>query len=495
MNMFKTTVCITALCAGTGAMADVTAQQVLDDWKDNFAEASDANLTTGSEDTSDGVVRATDMMLTGNNDDGTFTVDIGDVTFTEQGDGTVAVQMEDSYQINFQQSDSESVAIEVNQAGLVMVASGSDADMSYAISADRYAVSIVEILEGGEPVLDGDILLTLNNLAGTFGTVTNELQELSYDFDIGSLDLLIDFVEPRGDGNVLVSGKIEAMESASNMNVPLDFPDTEDPFVQGFGVLTNVAFDTANFIFDVDADGSTAVGSVAIGAGTTASSMNRDEMETGFSLENVAIAMEGSDLPIPVSINLANIGTGLNMPLSVTEAPTDFSMFAKLTELTVNDDIWNMGDPAGVLARDPITFDLDLSGKTKLFFDILDPAQEAAREMADNPAELHALSINNLLVSAAGAMVTGSGAFTFDNNDMTSFDGIPRPLGDATVEITGANGLIDNLVSMGLLPADQASMGRMMMGMFARSVGDDQLQTKVEVNAEGHLIVNGQRMQ
>jgi hypothetical protein len=38
-------------------------------------------------------------------------------------------------------------------------------------------------------------------------------------------------------------------------------------------------------------------------------------------------------------------------------------------------------------------------------------------------------------------------------------------------------------------------MGRLMMGMFARTTGDDQLRTTVEVNDQGHLIVNGQRMQ
>jgi len=54
--------------------------------------------------------------------------------------------------------------------------------------------------------------------------------------------------------------------------------------------------------------------------------------------------------------------------------------------------------------------------------------------------------------------------------------------------------LIDNLVALGVLPEDQASMARLGMGMFARSVGDDQLETTVEVNPEGHVIVNGQRM-
>jgi len=38
-------------------------------------------------------------------------------------------------------------------------------------------------------------------------------------------------------------------------------------------------------------------------------------------------------------------------------------------------------------------------------------------------------------------------------------------------------------------------MGRMMMGMFATPTGDDELTSKIEVNDEGHLIANGQRLQ
>lgn len=376
-----------------------------------------------------------------------------------------------------------------------MIASGSDKYTNYAVSADRYEIAIVEILEGGEPMLDGEMLIALNDLAGSFGSVTDEFQQVSYDFDIGAIDLLADFAEPNGPGNVLISGKIETAASTSRISLPLDFPDTDAPFMVGFGVLSDTNFGSANFIFDVDASGSKAVGSIALGAGNSSMLMHKDELSTGFEFTDVAVAMESSDMPLPINITFSDFVTGLKMPLSVTEDPQEFTVLAKLTELVVNDEIWDMGDPGKVLPRDPITFDLDLGGQAKLFFDILDPAQEAARDQADAPGELHAISINNLLVSAAGAMISGSGAFTFDNDDLTTFDGIPRPLGDATVEITGANALIDNLVMMGLLPLDQASMGRMMMGMFARSIGDDQLQSKVEVNSNGHLIVNGQRMQ
>jgi hypothetical protein len=48
---------------------------------------------------------------------------------------------------------------------------------------------------------------------------------------------------------------------------------------------------------------------------------------------------------------------------------------------------------------------------------------------------------------------------------------------------------------MGLLPEDQVMGARMMMGVFATPVGDDMLTSTIEVNAEGHVIANGQRLQ
>jgi hypothetical protein len=111
------------------------------------------------------------------------------------------------------------------------------------------------------------------------------------------------------------------------------------------------------------------------------------------------------------------------------------------------------------------------------------------------PGELHALTLNDLTLAIAGAMVQGNGGFTFDNSDMSTIPGFPRPEGQITVNINGANQLFDALVSMGLLPEDQAMMGRMMMGMFARTVGEDQLESVIEINDKGHILANGQRIQ
>lgn len=157
--------------------------------------------------------------------------------------------------------------------------------------------------------------------------------------------------------------------------------------------------------------------------------------------------------------------------------------------------IWNMFDPSGALPRDPATFEIDLTGTARQLFDLFDESQAAAIEESDMPAEIETLNIDALTLEIAGALLTGTGAFTFDNSDLTTFDGIPRPEGELNMELAGANQLIDTLISIGLLPEDQAMGARMMLSMFARPAGDDLLTSTIEINEAGHVLANGQRLQ
>ena len=113
----------------------------------------------------------------------------------------------------------------------------------------------------------------------------------------------------------------------------------------------------------------------------------------------------------------------------------------------------------------------------------------------DTPLELNALTIKNVLISAAGASLSGTGDFTFNNDDLVSFDGLPAPSGTADIQISGANGLIDKLIQMGLIEESDAMGARMMMGMLAApGDGDDTLKSKLEITEDGQVLANGQRI-
>jgi hypothetical protein len=162
----------------------------------------------------------------------------------------------------------------------------------------------------------------------------------------------------------------------------------------------------------------------------------------------------------------------------------------------VNEDLWAMLDPAAALPRDPMSMKIDLAGSVKLLVDLLDiDRMSQTIDAGVMPFDFQSVTINELSASGLGASATGSGEFALDMSDLTTFDGFPRPTGQATATLTGINGLLDKLISIGLLTADDAMAGRLMMGMFARVVAEDQLQSTLEINAEGHVIANGQRIQ
>ena len=165
-----------------------------------------------------------------------------------------------------------------------------------------------------------------------------------------------------------------------------------------------------------------------------------------------------------------------------------------MSDLTISDAIWDLIDPQQILARVPVTIALGIDAQIKLFFDLSDPDQQEALALTDVPGELHGMQLTDLTLRGGGAEIIGNGAFTFDNSDFETFGGFPRPEGELNFDINGINELLDSLVTIGVIPEENALMPRMMLGMFTTPVGDDALTSKIEVNTEGQVLANGQRL-
>jgi len=124
--------------------------------------------------------------------------------------------------------------------------------------------------------------------------------------------------------------------------------------------------------------------------------------------------------------------------------------------------------------------------------DLLD---ETAMNSDIPPGTLQSLDIAALQLTVGGAEFTGNGALTFDNTDLTTFDGMPVPTGKINLKLVGGNGLLDTLIALGIIPEDQAMTGRMMMGMFARpGDGPDTLTSTLEFKDKG-FFANGMQLQ
>jgi len=264
--------------------------------------------------------------------------------------------------------------------------------------------------------------------------------------------------------------------------------------LEGFSVAGGYIIDSSDYVFDINAEGDQAAGSISIGAVTITGEFNEETVGYESQTAGISANIQTSDFPLPIEVSVGEYGLGFRMPIGQTEEPADYGMKLNIIDLEISDMLWNLFDGGNVLPRDPATFQFAIAGKAKALIDIFDPAQQETLMGNDVPFVLGTMSLDTLRIAAAGALVTGAGSFVFDNTDMQSFAPMPRPEGEAAIEITGLNGLLDNLVAMGLVPAEDVMGPRMMMGMFARSTGDDQMEISIEVNGAGEVLVNGNRV-
>lgn len=490
---------LAALLAGTTALADVTAQQVWEDWQANFDIYGEDAISVGAQEMANGTLTISDFRISFASDDSAVNATVETITFAEQGDGTVSVTMSDEILMTLtsEEEETQRVTLANRHSGLEIIVSGDPGAMDYAIMADRYALELVEVTLDGV-AQPGDLSVALNNVNGNYISRTDDaLRNVDYAINADSLDLLINIVDPDEGTQVDLSGTIADIVSRASMSVPQDVSrdDAATMVMNGFALNGGYTMGAASYAFSAAQDGQTTEGTATTTSSSVDVALDGDGMRYDTTTQGIAITAGGTTLPLPIDIGIGQYGVALALPLARSEEPADFALAFNLTELTFNNMIWSMIDAAGNLPRDPITLVADLSGTVRLLHDILDPEQAAAIEDAGAPGEIHTLSLNELVISGVGASVTGTGDFTFDNTDLDTFDGLPRPEGSATFVIRGANALLDTLVEMGLVPSDQVMGARMMLGLFATPTGEDELTSVIEVNEQGHLLANGQRLQ
>lgn len=491
------------LASTTAAQADVSAGEVWDAWKKQMSIYGETGLTIGTE-TMDGdtlTVDSLSFVMTDDNEysDMSVAAEMGPIMLTENGDGSVSVTMPDSYPVVVDFGYGDTITVTVSQENMSLLVTGTPEAMNYDLSADRYGMEITDMSPDIAEEVTMSGALWMNDVTGSYQMTSDNLETIAYSMDIGSVEADVTIAENGGDGRFVFAGDVAAMTASANIAMPVgmsfDEMDEMPPFAEGFAFDINYGFGQSDYAFSFQERGDMASGTASLAEGLLELGMDIDGINYATRTTGLAVTLNvPRELP-PIDVSADEASFGLDIPLSASDSPQDTSMGFALRGLEVGDVLWSMIDPGQVLPRDPANVVVDLTGQVTPLFNFLDPADQMNAMMSDMPVELQQVSLNELTISVAGAEVLGSGAFTFDNTDLTTFDGLPRPMGELTINVNGANGLIDKLVQMGLVPEDQAMMPRMMMGMFATSVGDDMLETKLEINEQGHVLANGQRLQ
>ncbi len=484
--------------AATGARADLTAEDVWAVWQ-SYAEDSGQVMAFGATDRDGDTLAVSDVRITTEADDLTVLATIDRIVFTEQGDGTVAVAMDDSYPMLISLPEG-SLTVSISHPGLRLVVSEAEDGLLHSLNAPELVVGLDAADLDDIPA--PEMRLNAVGVAGSYTIPTETGGPVTSDLTIAAVnaELKIEADGDMADIEYAATGMRLGFEGAGLDLLPEEDDDDLGAALRaGLRLGFDASYDTMRYRFEVEEDGErTDLAGNAVD-GRTRFVMDADEFAFESASRNGALTVVGSELPLPeITLTAAQLAYGLSLPVSARPEPQEMSVILRAVDLVLPDSVWALFDPTELLPRGPATAVLDLGGSVVLPADLFSD-ETAMAAMMGGPAaaiQLESLTLSELLVRFGGAALTGVGAFTFDNTDLTTFPGMPRPTGTLDLSLRGGTTLLEALVAMGVLPEDQAMGARMMLALFTRpGEGPDELLSTLEVREDGAVFANGMRLQ
>ncbi len=504
---------LATLALAVPASADVTPQQV---WDELGAYLAGFGYTVTGTETADGdtlTISDFAMRMDMPEEDGNLTLAADEIVLTDLGDGSVSVTFPESMPVTMAVDPADGEAVDVRldytQTALDFIVSGTPEEMVYDYTAQSMGLALSELVVEGEPV-SRDMArfdIAMSGLEGTSTMATGEMRKFAQDMTIAELRYDVAFSEPEpeagepgaGDAGMgRFSGRMEdlSFEGATTLPIEMVPGDTVAMFESGVAGEGVFAHSGGSMAFAVTEAGQTTTGETSTASAEISVALSGDAVTYEVQAMEMALTMSSPDLPFPVAAQMAENSFNMTIPLAKAETPQDVALGLTLGGFTMSDMLWNIFDPKETLPRDPATVSVDLVGTVTPFINLFDPeAMATLEETGGVPGELNSLTLRDLTVEAVGTSLDGSGDFTFDNNDLTTYDGMPAPSGTVTLMLDGGNALIDRLIEMGLLAQQDAMGARMMMSMFAvPGTGEDSLTSTIEVKGNGQILANGQRI-
>lgn len=500
LTTFKTTSALAFVCFASPAFADLSAEDAWEKFQ-SFGALYGGVIGSESVQSTGSGLSVTNPHLTIANPDFQLVIDMPDMLLNEMGDGTVSIDQPETGTFKFTIGSSEGTFLAVlgyEMPDAVQVISGTADEMTYDFDVPKLLLTLEQATLDGETGPVGGTI-DLSGYTGSYTISSGDLMRVAGDINLARVAIDVKAWDEDGDGKLSVNAAYSGINGQSTGAMPAGMTMMDPKLMNTEGFFTKSRYSTegGTLTFDFAEGSDKASGELSSQGGAGALEITSESLSYDLSGKGVSGSLSGSEIPLPViSFGLEDWAFKLATPTAKSEGDKEIALRTRLGGLTVNDMVWMMIDPAGALPHDPATAEIDLTGTGKLFFDLFDPDSLMTMESKTGmPAELNTLIVNKLLLSIAGAELSGLGGFVFDNTDLATFGGIPRPEGKLDLKLTGGNTLLDKLVNMGLVPGDQAMGARMMLGLFARpGDGPDTLVSTIEVTPEGALMANGQRL-
>lgn len=489
-----------ALATAMPAAAEITPEQVWEFWR-TLQAGTGVAVTAESQRREGDRLILEGVTTKGGNGRAQAEIPMGQVVLRDTGKGSVEMTIAPTIvaTVSINEPDSEPVEMQmtIDQQGYEVVISGTPDAPVFDITADLLT------LTQDSPKVNGvempmEMQISLSDITGVLEFDPSQGDKaFNYGFEAGTLEFAMAAADPQRGGNMEMSFAAEGLKAAFQGVLPVDVPQGADlaaMMAKGMQGAGSYQTGPVEFTFAMEEDGKEVTANGTIESTALDMALTARGVSYTNTVNNIGLEVAGSSIPFPdLAFAARTYQFGMTLPLLKSEQPEDFGLVLRLVDLVIPESIWGMFDPERRLARDPASLIVDAKGKLRLTEDLLKPQTQPSAEM---PGELHALDLNELQLKAAGAELTGTGSFTFDNSDMQTIPGMPRPTGKADLRLVGGNGLMDNLVAMGLVPQDQVMGLRMMLALFARpGEGPDTLTSTIEMTQDGQILANGQRIQ
>lgn len=491
MKSYLAASAVAVLMTGT-AHAALTADQVWQSWKDAGAMVG-LTVSAATENNAGGVLTLNGVSIA---PEGMAGLTISDMTLTEQSDGSVAIAP--GADIGVTMTGDTEGAVKLTHDGLTITAREADGGLAYDYAAAKLDVNYNSTypgmsFDGSEApkvTASGDV--SFANLSGTYSDTPGANRTFGWALKADTLAYNTTSDDPGMEMKQTSTSETQGIDMALSFALPSTIALTAIASPADFTTALNEGLAFTLSTKQGESNGTMKQESAFMpmdlvlkaGGGEGTVLFNKDS----FSIKSMASGLDISSgpgmMPVPLQVISGPMEFGLTSPVIATEAAGDYGLVLKLTDFSLNEEAWAMFDPNGALKRDAAQIAIDISGKTTMDLPALVASEETGVPYTPAP---ESLNITELGLKVAGAALAGTGAFTFDNSM-----GIPMPLGEANITVTGANALIDGLIATGLMSEDDAMGARMMMGMFMVPAGDDTLTSKIEAKEGMQILVNGQ---
>jgi len=477
------------LCAGP-ALADLTAEELWADWQDVYAGFG-ATLTgdatkSGDTLTISGLTLGFDMGGVQSSSD------YGSIELVEQSDGSVSVVVPQRMEVlttTTVEGRDVTQTMQVETGNLATIVTQDGDARTYDMTSDRMAYVFEDLANGEtrEPVR-GEMVFT--DISAIY-TNTEDGTSLVTDQTIAASGLTFN-AEATGEEGFSINYALKDLAGETAGTLDMTPKDLETITLASMGIVlgSQIRHGGSEFAMDVQTpEGTTSFAGTAA-AGSIGIDLGADTLGYTLSSRESEIRAQIASMPIPLQATMAEVTTAFGLPLGVGGDPKPFAVNLAYRDLALDDALWGLFDPTGQLPRDAATLILDLSGTAVMNVDIFGGDPEAMAGLQGPPGELKSMELSQLQLTVAGAELKGTGSLDFPTPGP-----IPQPVGKVNLTLDGGMALLDKIVALGFVPAEQAAFIKGMSGVVARPVGEDQLESEIEFTEGGGITANGLPLQ